>query len=343
MNSRRFKSFRNIGSDPESRASATILLTMLGAIVLLVMGTITAFVISLERREQVTVPDISRLDFVEAVVALQERELIPRVQQRYSTDPAERGLVINQSPAPGTVVRAGREISVVVSRGAVVDRVGNYVGRQLDEVRLDLQGIFASTDEQTLRIGEIITVFADADPGTILEQDPPANTELTSLTALDLVVSRGPDVQQIELPAFGGIDFREARDLMAEANIPFVFAAVRGGPDDRPGAVVRQTPPAGSLVEPGTPVSLTVVRPDDLPPGQVFGIFQRTLPGYAVPVTISVQRIGPDGERELLFTTQHPGGPIAVPYVAEIGSTIALLTFDTEIARELVRASTAVD
>ena len=91
---------------------------------------------------------------------LQEKSLAPRVEGRISSDDA-KWTVIEQEPAAGTLVKAGRPVLLVVSRGPIVDHVGDYVGRDLDEVRLELQTVFASYRE-LIKIKEPVARVTDA-------------------------------------------------------------------------------------------------------------------------------------------------------------------------------------
>jgi beta-lactam-binding protein with PASTA domain len=321
---------------PEHRFFKITVSVVLGIILLTFLAGLTTFLLSLEGQAEIVVPDVQEEELVQAIISLQERDLYARVQLRYSSDPALKGKVVEQQPASGTVVRAGKEINLVVSQGAIVDRVGSYVGRTLNDVRAELQTVFATFDP-LLRIQDVTYVFDEAEPGIILAQDPPPDTELTGITNLDLVVSRGPDVERMPLPAYVGIDYREAIDLLVRANRPFVFQAAEPEPDQRPGVVIEQEPTAGTEVVAGTTVYLTMTEPTDLEEDEIFGVFERVLPNYPISMEISFEIQDPEGERERIFSMVHPGGEIAVPYVAFPNSILVLSRSGQEVIREVVR------
>lgn len=334
----RGRSFLPAASDePESRFFKITVYVILGIVLLTLLAGLTTFLLSLEGPAEIMVPDVGNMDLVDAVIALQERDLSAEVQLRFSSDPTLKGKVVEQQPAPGTVVRAGKEIGLVISQGAIVDRVGTYVGRTLQEVRAELQTVFATFDP-LLRIADVSYVFDDSEPGTILAQTPEPETELTGITELDLVVSRGPDVERMDLPAYTGIDYREALDLLVRANRPFVFRASEPDADQRPGIVVSQEPEAGSEVVATTTVYLDMTEPDDLEEEEVFDVFERVLPNYPVSMEISFEVQDPDGERDRVFSMVHPGGEIGVPYIAVPNSILVLSRNGQEVIREVVRA-----
>ena len=137
------------------------------------------------------------------LVRLQEKALAPHVEGRFSSDHA-KWQVIEQDPQAGTLVKAGRPVLLVVSRGPIVDRVGHYVGRDLEEVRLELQTAFASY-RALITIREPVARVTDPAPaGTILAQNPPADTPVVGEMQLELVVSKGAGGDLIELADYVG-------------------------------------------------------------------------------------------------------------------------------------------
>ncbi len=326
----------NDREDPEKRFSKIIIYTFVGVVILMAAAAATSFLVTLEGPEEIMVPEVREKELEQALVDLQERRLYGIIQLRYTSDPTLKGRVVEQEPAAGTLVRAGKEVELVVSRGAVVDRVGEYVGRPLDEVRRELQALFTTFDE-LLQISDVSYVFDEAPAGTILEQSPEPETELTGPTELDLVVSRGPDVERIQLPSFEGLEYEEAIRLLASQNLPFIFTRAEEEADGNPGFVVSQSPPPGTEVTRESKVTLRIVPPEEVGEDRVFGIFERVLPDYPIPVDMTLEAAAPDGTRRTIFSMRHPGGELAVPFVEEIGTTLVLSRFDTEVIRFLVR------
>jgi beta-lactam-binding protein with PASTA domain len=319
----------------EQRYFRFALYVLVAAIVLTLVLGLTSFLISLRGAEETMVPDVAGMQLPQALVELQERDLVARVQLRHFSDPSLKGSVVEQEPAAGTLVRENKRISLLVSRGAVVDRVGDYVGQTVQEVRTELQTVF-STFDPLLQVSDVSYVYSEEPAGTVLEQDPEAGTELSEQTELDLVVSRGPDVERIELRSYAGLNYEEAIELLADQNIPFVFELVEGSAEDRSGIVLSQSPDAGSDVAVGSKVTLEMIAPRSIPDRELFGLFSRTLPDYPVAVELTLEVVSPEGERRTIFSMEHPGGEIAVPYRAEQGSRLILSRFDTEVITEAV-------
>lgn len=325
---------------PEHRYFKITLLALVGVVALTFIAGLATFLLSLRGEEETMVPDVERVELVDALIALQERNLYPRVQLRYFSDPTLKGKVVQQEPAPGTSVRAGKRISIIVSQGAVVDTVGEYVGRDLDDVRSELRTLFSSFDA-LLTIDDVSYVFDEAEPGTILEQDPPPGRELTGPEELDFVVSRGPDVRRQELPAYVGLNWREAVPVLARSDTPFAFTMTddpNASAEAGSGVIVEQTPEPGTEISGATTVELTMTPGEARGEENVFGLFERVLPNYAVAVDLSLVAVRPDGEEATLLSMAHPGGRIGVPYDEPVGTTLVLYRFDTEVVRTVVMA-----
>ncbi len=327
----------NQSDTSEERWLKIVILGSIGILILVTIAGFMAFSLVLQGAEQTVVPDVRGKELTEALVVLQDRELYPKLQLRFSTDPSLKGKVIDQRPSAGTVVKAGKRITLVVSKGSVVDKVEDFRGKRLEEVRAHLQSLFAS-QKPLLRIKEPVTyVFHPSPAGTVLEQKPEPGTELTGLTDLILVVSRGPEVEKKKMPNLIGRSYSEALELLVDEQIPFVFQSQERKQGKRPGTIVEQTPKAGEEIEPGTPVELVMTEPAEPPKDSRFGLFDYTLPFYPVVVDLKVEAVSPGGERKVLFSMKHPGGRIAFPYVQPMNTTLVLSVFDREVIRHNVQ------
>jgi len=327
--------FPNQKDPPERRNFKLVILLIVATFVLMVLIGFTTFWLSVRGAEEVLVPNVENKELIAALMELQEKELYPRLQVRYSSD-YEKGIVIEQRPSSGTIVRAGRRIILTVSRGPVIDRVEDYVGQKLEDVQIHLQTLFASY-RALLKIKEPVSYVFDPEPaGTILAQKPEPGTVIDSVTELELVVSRGPRGELVEVPEFIDMEFQNAIAQLSSANFPFIFSVKRAEGEEKAGVIVAQTPEAQSEVPYGSVVQLTMTRPERIPRGQVFGVFEYVLPKYPIMVDITLDSISEEGNTTIL-AMKHPGGPISIPYIVEEDSELVLYIFDQEEIRQPAR------
>lgn len=299
-------------------------------IVLMAVAGLSAFFLSLRGAEQTMVPDLRSMELSKALVTLQAKELYPRVSLRFTDDPLERGKIVDQSPVPGAIVKAGRRISITVSQGAVADKVENLVGQDLNEAKIHLQTLFAGARPLLSIKDPPVYVFDKAPAGIILEQKPLPETEIAGPTQLELVVSRGPEKPQIKVPDLMGLSVDEVLLQVEKSNLVASFSMRAAGRSERKGAVVSQTPTAGSMIQPNARITVTLTAPA-VKDKKVAGIFSRDLPEYPYPLKVSLESIGPSGTRSPVITVNHPGGPFSAPYVLDEGDILELSVLDRPV------------
>jgi len=328
----------NSKDSPEKRNFKIIVYMFVSMVLLMLLIVMVTFIISVKGAEKTLVPDVQRKYIVSALIQLQDKELFPKLQVRYSSD-YEKGIVIEQKPAAGSAVKAGRRIDLVVSKGPIIDRVGEYVGRQLDELKIHLQTLFAS-HRAVLKIKEpVMYKFDSSSQGTILAQKPEAGAAISSVTELELVVSRGPRGEFIEVNDFVGRSFIEVISELSNLNIPFVFSIKKRSEGEEAASVISQSPDPGSELPYGSVLQLGMTRPERLPSDKIFGVFDYVLPDYPIMIDIRLESVSSD-ERIELFSMKHPGGPISIPYVVNENSELVLYIFDREeIRKQASRAS----
>ncbi|MDR2746961.1 MAG: PASTA domain-containing protein, partial [Treponema sp.] len=265
-----------------------VVLMALGVVAFVAVVALLVFFIALRGAEQALVPDLRNKDLLEALQELQVKELYPRIQTRYSESVSDRGLILDQDPMPGTIVKAGRRIKLVVSRGMVINSIEDYRGRNVEEVRMDLQALFASASMPLLVIKEpFMYEYSSEDAGTILQQKPEPGEPVSGPVMLEFVVSRGPAHTMTAVPNLWGLSPREALDKLGEAGLGFSFSLREARESESYGTVVFQEPAKDTMLESGRSVTMLVTSPaGPLENGEVFALFSYTMPENAYPLPV---------------------------------------------------------
>ncbi|MCL2440880.1 MAG: PASTA domain-containing protein [Treponema sp.] len=314
------------------------IMAVAGLVIFVGIIAVTVFFIAVRGNEQTMVPDVTGKELTEALLELQVKELYPRIQLRYSQTSRDRGFILEQDPRPGQIVKAGRRIRLIVSQGVIVNRVENFVSRNVDEVRLDIQTINATAGgAPLLTIREpIIYEFSSENPGTILQQRPVPGTDISGPMNLEFIVSRGRENQTVSVPQLQGVSLSRALELISNTGINFYFI-IRERGDDSGETVTAQNPSAGTAISLNTPVQITVTRPERIAENEVFGLFRYTIPPNPYPLAVRLDAHLPDGERQRLFTVNYMGGDFTVPYKLPSGSVLVLSMMNRELFRETVQ------
>jgi beta-lactam-binding protein with PASTA domain len=299
---------------------------------MIVIGAVT-FAIAVRGQPETLVPNLQGRDVLDALVDLQSKELYPDIQIQYSSE-IEKNLVISQRPSPGTLVKAGKRVTLRVSKGPVIDKVENYVGMNLDDVKIHLQTLFASHSPNLLIKDPVLYRHENGTlAGKVLAQSPAPGTKITGLTYLELVVSQEQGGEStISVGDYAGKSFQEAMSELTRDNVPFAFTVRKAAKGAASGTVIDQNPDKGAQMAYGQVAQLTMTAPADVGKDNVFGLFKFSLPDQPIAVNIRLVIVS-DSEPKEILSMKHPGGPLAVPYIVPEGSELVLYVLDQEMAR----------
>jgi serine/threonine-protein kinase len=207
-------------------------------------GTVTLVVSRGQERYQV--PRLTGRTESAARTALEQTRLaVGDVRRAYAED-VPRGEVVSASVDPGTRVRRGTAVDLVVSRGPRPIPITSYVGKPGDAARSALA-----------RAGFEVAVtkdFSDTVPeGDVVSQSPSTGTGRKGST-VQLVVSKGPRL--VTVPRVVGQQVDAATQALRALGFQVRVNKVLGGYF---GSVRAQDPAPGERVAAGSAITLTVV------------------------------------------------------------------------------------
>jgi serine/threonine-protein kinase len=132
--------------------------------------------------EQRPVPDVLRLDAEWARTILETSGFVVTVDSIDSEDP--RGGVVSMDPEPGTEATIPMDVRILVSMGPPEFEMPLLLGLQEEQARsiLDSLGLILRGVETRFRFGR--------DQGMVVEQEPPAGTNVQEGADVRLVVGR---------------------------------------------------------------------------------------------------------------------------------------------------------
>ncbi|GMO31346.1 MAG: PASTA domain-containing protein [Termitinemataceae bacterium] len=309
----------------------------IGLLIFVAIIAATVFFLSVRGAEETMVPDIRGKQLVDALLELQQKELYPRIQLRYSQSADEKNTILEQDPRSGTIVKAGRRIRLVVSQGVMVSTVSNYVGRIIDDVRQEVSVLNANNPSPIITLKEpFLYQYSTKSAGIILEQSPPPGTGIAANVAVEFVISKGYRKEFNTMPNVAGLKIGEALPLLEESGIRWVFDYLYDG-NNRAGEIILAQEPSGYLnIAPEKVARITIAETADLDENEVFGIFKYTLAENPYPLATKLEVILPSGDRQTIGIVRHAGGEFTYPYRAVHGSILVLSLLDREITRQSV-------
>ncbi|OJF77380.1 MAG: penicillin-binding protein [Treponema sp. CETP13] len=316
-----------------------MLSTVIVMLVVLAIICFATFFMVVKSPEKVMVPDIVGEPLTDALQEMQAKELYPKITLRFSESPDTKGDVLEQNPIGGAIVKAGRRIELVVSNGAVLDQVEDYVGQSLDEVRAHMQTLFASTSRPMISLPDVPVYQEDeAEAGIILSQNPPPGTDLVEPITLDLIVSSGPGNKKVTIPYLVGMTLADVHVRMSRTKLIFQFTGEIPDEDTTPGSVISQKwPEEGELELPlYSTVSVVLAIPEEPVDDMIYGIYEETLPPYPYALDVSLDATTEDGETYNVVEFKHPGGEITIPYSVTSGTKLVLSVLGKQVSKKTV-------
>jgi serine/threonine-protein kinase len=236
------------GPPPGARSRRLNLLLAALAVALIAAAVALALLLGGATRK-VSVPDVTRQTEQAAVARLKAAGLNP-VASLASSAAVPSGLVISESPHPGSRVGKGTRVSIAVSSGpgsaAVPSVEGLSVARAL--ARMRAAGFKPATKTQP---------SSSVAQGMVVGTDPPAGLVALVGSAVTVLVSSGP--AQVRVPSVVGESQTAAEAALTSAGLEVGAISARVSTQSA-GSVLAQSPRAGTMLPSGSKVSLTVAH-----------------------------------------------------------------------------------
>jgi beta-lactam-binding protein with PASTA domain len=214
----------------------------------------------------VTVPDLMGLVRLAALSLLTGANLTAGTMMQECSSTVTAGLIMRQDPAAGTQAVPGSAVSFVVSTGPCVT-VPNVVGQGQTTAGGMLSAAGLATGTLTQQCSDTV------DKGLVLSQTPPANAQVSSGSAVALVISTGPC--PVTVPNVVGQTEAAAGNVLSAVFLTIGTITRQNSATVPEGAIISQDPAAGTQAVPGGSVSLVVsLGPGDVMVPDVTGMTQ---------------------------------------------------------------------
>lgn len=226
---------------------------VIGAIILFFVAFgATMGIVELVNPNDVQIPDLVNKTQDEAEQIVKELKLKLVVKSEEYNENVEEGKIISQDPAyqENYTIKEHSEISVVISKGTETVEVPDVVGKTREEAEKLLKdaGLVAEITEEN---------DEKVEAGIVLSQDIEDGETVNKGSTVKLVVSKGSGIVNVEVPSLVGKTEQEARNLLTEAGLK-VNVVNDEDESKNDGVVLRQSRDAGTEVQEGTTITITV-------------------------------------------------------------------------------------
>jgi len=313
-----------------------ILAFYVSALIIMTAIAFTVYFLNIKKPEKVLVPNVQGKKLEDALIEMQVKELYPKINMRYSDTPGDEGTILEQSPKAGAIVKGYSRVSLVVSRGVIVDKIDEYIGMNIDELKLKLQTLFAGQTRPLIVLAEPQYKPDASEAGTIIEQDPPAGTSISEPVTVTLIVSRGPNYDNTKVPNLIGQSVNDLLQTITRSKLVFDITAHKSDDSEKPGTVVSQQQFNSEYVPNYTRISVEMAMPSKPIEDNIYGILTENLANYPYPVPMKLEAVPYEGESYTILSFNHPGGNLTIPYAVPKGTTLVLSVVDKVVAKTTV-------
>jgi beta-lactam-binding protein with PASTA domain len=290
---------------------------------LLALAVAAALLLLLPAKHQITVPNVTGQTQAVASSRLAAAGLVAVPSPTASTAFAA-GIVFGETPPHGSLVSKGSRVTLLVSSGPGSAPVPDVKGltRAQAVQKLTKAGFKPSPQSQSST-----TVAA----GKVISTEPSAHTETQAGSPVTVFVSSGP--AQVSVPDVTGQSEAEAKASLRAVGLEAGTITKQEAAGSEAGAVLSQSPAAGSSLAAGQPVSLVVVKaPRETTVPRVVGKKEELAEGELVGAGFepkTTKRTVLNAEEAGLVLQQNPAGGLKAKRGATITITVGQLGAQT--------------
>ena len=183
-------------------------------------GTVITLMIS-KGAEAFDIPGVERKGIEEAMSLLESKGLIVSVEYKKDNSVAT-GSVISQSIAPGSKVRRGDKITLVVSSGKKTAEVANVAGMMADSAEATLK-------KQGFKVTRLENYDSHVAEGCVISQSPEAGSSQVNGAVITLYVSKGKQPVTVSFSGAGGSAGADSITVYFGDNYGELPTATKGG------------------------------------------------------------------------------------------------------------------
>lgn len=208
----------------------------------------------IKSEDTVVVPDLSGKNVVYVLELLTDLGLNTKVKgSEYSADVPENN-VIFQEPEPGAEIKKGRDVRIIISKGAKSILIPNLKRLSVRQARIILE-------ENSLRRGEISSTHSNTiRKDEVIAQVPSQGTMITRGECVNLLVSMGVRPRAYKMPDLIGLSLNSAITMIESMDLVLGEIKTHFYKGKPLNTVVAQESLSGYCVTQGSTVNLVINR-----------------------------------------------------------------------------------
>ncbi|MBM7855749.1 serine/threonine-protein kinase [Desulfohalotomaculum tongense] len=272
---------------------------------------------------EVTVPDVEGLVAEDAKTILNKAGFKASMERVHSNEVAE-GRVISQNPEPDKKAKQGRTVELTVSLGPELKTLPDVRNHMLSDAKIMLHN--AGFDYE-----HIEEVFDESKEAGIVIDQYPAPGKYPQGTAVNLTVSKGPELQNYTMPNVIGLFEDEGRKQLSDLNLIVKPSRYQWSEKYLAGQIMGQDPQPGAEITAESSVSLVVSRGPG-PPKRSSDVTTE-IPDDGKEHLLKIYISDIRGE-DLVYKSKHAPGEVVVKRIEYYGAAAVKVYIDDKLELE---------
>ena len=202
-------------------------------------------------RREISIPNLVGMERGQAVETIDLRGLTPVVVDTAPSNTIKPGRILYQNPVANSIVREKRNVYLTVSGGEQKVSVPNLRGRSLRDAKITLEQL-------ELQLGTVTYTSSNMPSETVISQNVQAGQRAGHGKRIDVSVSNGPALSQIDVPTVVGLNLDEAQKRLVAAGLRIGAITSKQSKTLVPNTVVSQSPSGRDKVDSNTPIDVVV-------------------------------------------------------------------------------------
>lgn len=277
----------------------------------------------------VIVPDLQGFTLEDARAELKRYKLSLTIGGDQYHDEIPKGLIVSQHPANEDEIRAGRNVTIILSSGPLWAETPILEELTLREAEVLLGGA-------GLILGEIEYEYSEeVGRDRIISQDPAAGEEIKPNTIINIVVSKGSESYSIRVPSLVGLTQEEAKETLKLFGLELGAVSSQDSLRYLKGQIAAQEPPTDALVAENSKVNIVlstgIVNKEAAP---VYPLNIRIpVPAGRASQEVKIVAIDNNGENIVFQEYREPGDRV-FQRINTVGPTVIKIFINNVLAQE---------
>jgi serine/threonine-protein kinase len=221
------------------------------------LAGISAFLVltlMIKSEDAVIIPQVTGKDVIYALEILSDLGLNTKVKGSEYNDNIPKNHIIFQDPEPGSEIKKGRDVKIILSKGRKEALTPNLKGLTIDQARIILEENELCSDN---------TTFINSDrwsKDVVISQYPHSNKIILRDSCVELLVSMGENKNYIMMPDFLGYSLDRAVQVMEKIHLSPSQIKSKYDPKYPLDTIIDQEPLSGYRTTSDIPVNLVINR-----------------------------------------------------------------------------------